>query len=96
LPDDLAREEVRHRAGPACQAAAARCGAIGEDVSETLDYVPGRFKVFRHSREPSLALAQALSFVSTLPDGVLPPPQRTAAGRGGLRLFIIAMPIITL
>ena len=42
-------------------AAARECGAdmrtIGEDVSEVLDYVPGRFRVIRHVR-PKLACAE--------------------------------------
>ena len=32
-------------------AADGACRRIGEDVTETLDYVPGRFKVIRHIRE---------------------------------------------
>jgi transposase len=44
LPEHLPREEVRHPAAcarPHCGGALRR---IGEDVTETLDYVPGRFK----------------------------------------------------
>src|SRR5271165_4423742 len=51
LPDHLPREEVRHLAGPACPSCGGALRRIGEDVSETLDYVPGRFKVVRHIRE---------------------------------------------
>ena len=51
LPDHLPREEVRHCAGPACPSCGGALRRIGEDVSETLDYVPGRFKVVRHIRE---------------------------------------------
>jgi hypothetical protein len=51
LPEHLPREEIRHPAACACP----RCGGalrrIGEDLTETLDYVPGRFKVIRHVRE---------------------------------------------
>ena len=44
LPEHLPREEVMHRAGPACPSCGGGLRRIGEDVTETLDYVPGRFK----------------------------------------------------
>jgi transposase len=54
LPEHLPRREVRHE--PAC--ACASCGGplrqVGEDVTEILDYVPGRFEVIRHVR-PALS-----------------------------------------
>lgn len=40
-----------HRAGPACPSCGGALRRIGEDATETLDYVPGRFKVIRHVRE---------------------------------------------
>jgi len=50
LPEHLPREQRVHE--PACNCP--DCGMvmrkIGEDVSEILDYVPGRFKVIRHVR----------------------------------------------
>ncbi len=51
LPEHLPREEVMHRAGPACPSCGGALRRIGEDATETLDYVPGRFKVIRHVRE---------------------------------------------
>jgi transposase len=51
LPEHLPREEVMHRAGPACPSCGGALRHIGEDATETLDYVPGRFKVVRHIRE---------------------------------------------
>ncbi len=51
LPEHLPREEVMHRAGPACPSCGGALRRIGEDATETLDYVPGRFKVIRHIRE---------------------------------------------
>ena len=45
LPEHLPREEIRHRAGLACPSCGGALRRIGEDVTETLDYVPGRFKV---------------------------------------------------
>src|ERR1700721_1308985 len=54
LPDHLPRQEIVHQpeADGACTCPA--CGAgmakLGEDVTEVLDYVPGRFQVIRHVR----------------------------------------------
>ena len=50
LPEHLPREEVRHGAPSACPACGGALRRIGEDITETLDYVPGRFKVVRHVR----------------------------------------------
>ncbi len=44
LPDHLPREEVLHSAACACPHCGGALRRIGEDVTETLDYVPGRFK----------------------------------------------------
>src|SRR5260370_21831745 len=41
---------MRHGAPGACPSCGGVLRRIGEDVSETLDYVPGRFKVIRHVR----------------------------------------------
>ena len=51
LPEHLPREEVLHPAACACPNCGGALRRIGEDVTETLDYVPGRFKVIRHIRE---------------------------------------------
>ena len=50
LPEHLPREEVIHPGPCACPACGGKLRRIGEDVTETLDYVPGRFKVVRHVR----------------------------------------------
>ena len=55
LPAHLPREEVVHP-GPtgdlcACPTGGGGLRRIGSDITETLDYVPGRFKVVRHVRE---------------------------------------------
>jgi transposase len=50
LPDHLPREEVMHPGPCACPACGSKLRRIGEDVTETLDYMPGRFKVIRHVR----------------------------------------------
>jgi len=51
LPEHLPREEVVHPAPCTCPSCGGALRRIGEDVTETLDYVPGRFKVVRHVRE---------------------------------------------
>ena len=54
LPDHLPRETVVHEpahdAGCTCTACGAAMGKLGEDVTEVLDYIPGRFRVIRHVR----------------------------------------------
>lgn len=55
LPDHLPRETVEHAPAECC---CPDCGGVlkklGEDVSETLEYIPEHFKVIRHVR-PKLA-----------------------------------------
>ena len=52
LPEHLPRQDVIHEPEEVCTCAA--CGGgmakLGEDVTEILDYVPGRFQVLRHVR----------------------------------------------
>jgi transposase len=51
LPEHLARTEVVHTpASCRCAACGGGLRVVGEDVSEVLDYVPGRFEVVRHVR----------------------------------------------
>ena len=55
LPEHLPREEVVHPAPCTCPNCGGALRKIGEDVTETLDYVPGRFKVIRpYARETRL------------------------------------------
>src|SRR5437764_5149166 len=51
LPEHLPREERRHPAPCTCPGCGGALRKIADEVSETLDYVPGRFKVVRHIRE---------------------------------------------
>ncbi|MEO0729082.1 MAG: IS66 family transposase [Pseudomonadota bacterium] len=52
LPDHLPRERHVHDAPTACHACGSnRIRKLGEDVSETLEYVPARWKVIQHVRE---------------------------------------------
>ena len=47
LPDRLLRQETVLPAGDACEACGGSLKRVGEDVTEELDYVPGRFVVNR-------------------------------------------------
>jgi transposase len=64
LPDSLPREVVEHAAPCVCPSCGGALRALGEDVTEVLDYVPASFRVIRHVR-PKLscrsceAIAQA-------------------------------------
>ncbi|OLP58908.1 hypothetical protein BJF93_23055 [Xaviernesmea oryzae] len=51
MPEHLPRESVIHAGPCACPACGGALRRIGADVTESLDYVPGRFKVVRHVRE---------------------------------------------
>src|ERR1700680_830266 len=51
LPEHLPREEIVHSQACTCPQCGGTLRKIGADVTETLDYVPGRFKVIRHVRE---------------------------------------------
>jgi len=44
LPEHLPREEVRHCAPCSCPSCGGALRKIADEVTETLDYVPGRFK----------------------------------------------------
>ena len=50
LPEHLPRTDVVHEPACACPACGGEMRKVGEDVSEILDYIPGRFEVIRHIR----------------------------------------------
>jgi transposase len=54
LPKHLPRQEVVHQpehdGACACPACGGTMAKLGEDVTEVLDYIPGRFRVIRHVR----------------------------------------------
>src|SRR5690606_19946172 len=49
-PRALAAREVTHEPACSCPDCGGDLRPLGEDVSEVLDYVPGRFRVIRHVR----------------------------------------------
>ncbi len=50
LPEHLPRREIVHTPDCTCPACGGTMRKVGEDVSELLDYIPGRFEVIRHIR----------------------------------------------
>jgi transposase len=81
LPEHLPREEVRHAAACTCPHCGGALRRIGEEVSETLDYVPGRFKVIRHVREKLSCRACDTVIAAPAPDHAI------ARGRAGAGLL---------
>jgi transposase len=79
LPDHLPRHEVVHQPAADGACVCPDCGAgmakLGEDVTEVLDYVPGRFHVIRHVR-PKYA-CKACDAITQAPAPAMP----TARGR---------------
>jgi transposase len=62
LPAHLPREIVTHQDACSCPECGSELKALGEDVSEVLEYVPSHFKVIRHVR-PKLSCAKCQSIV---------------------------------
>jgi transposase len=81
LPEDLPREDVRHAAPCTCPTCGGALRRIGEEVTETLDYVPGRFKVIRHLREKLSCRACDTVVAAPTPDHAI------ARGRAGAGLL---------
>src|SRR5438445_4285688 len=87
LPEHLPREEVRHGAPNACSSCGGALRRIGEDVSETLDYVPGRFKVIRHVRTKLSCRACDTVVAAPAPDHAI---ARGRAGAGLLAHIVVS------
>lgn len=88
LPEHLPRRTVLHapQGGCDCQACGQGLRQIGQDVSEVLDYEPGRFHVVRHVR-PRLACKRC----STITQAPAPsrPIERCLAGTGLLTHVLV-------
>jgi transposase len=50
VAEHLPRREIVHTPDCTCPACGGAMRKVGEDVSEVLDYIPGRFEVIRHIR----------------------------------------------
>jgi transposase len=72
LPAHLPREDVVHETPCTCPACGGALRRLGEDVSEMIEYVPGRYRVIRHVR-PKLSCATCQKIVQA------PAPSRPIA-----------------
>ena len=81
LPQHLPREDLRHPAPCTCPSCGGALRKIGDEVSETLDYVPGRFKVVRHIREKLSCRVCDTVVAAPAPDHAI------ARGRAGAELL---------
>jgi transposase len=87
LPEHLPREEVCRPAACTCPHCGGGLRRIGEEVSETLDYVPGRFKVIRHVREKLSCRACDTVIAAPAPDHAI---ARGRAGAGLLAHIVVS------
>ena len=87
LPEQLPREQIVHENPCACPACGGELRALGEDVSEILEYVPGRFKVIRHVR-PKLSCNACQNIVQ--PAAPSRPIERGLAGPGLLAHVLVS------
>ena len=87
MPDSLPRDVVEHAAPCACPKCGGTLRALGEDVTEVLDYVPGSFRVTRHVR-PKLSCRSCES-IAQAPVPSLP-IERGLAGPGLLAHVLVA------
>lgn len=80
LPEHLPRREVVHHPDADGACICPDCGAgmakLGEDVTEVLDYIPGRFQVIRHVR-PKYA-CKACDAITQAPAPAMPTPRGRA------------------
>jgi transposase len=80
LPEHLPRHQVVHQPEADGACICPDCGAgmakLGEDVTEVLDYVPGRFQVIRHVR-PKYA-CKACDAITQAPAPAMPTPRGRA------------------
>src|SRR6185312_10940591 len=87
LPQHLPREDLRHPAPCTCPGCGGALRKIGDEVTETLDYVPGRFKVIRHIREKLSCRACDTVVAAPAPDHAI---ARGRAGAGLLAHIVVS------
>jgi transposase len=87
LPEHLPREDRRHPAPCTCPGCGGALRRIADEVSETLDYVPGRFKVVRHIREKLSCRACDIVVAAPAPDHAI---ARGRAGAGLLAHIVVS------
>ena len=87
LPEHLPREDVIHSAPCTCPTCGGALRRIGEEITETLDYVPGRFKVIRHIREKLSCRSCDTVIAAPTPDHAI---ARGRAGAGLLAHIVVS------
>src|SRR6201993_4927780 len=87
LPEHLPREDRRHPAPCTCPGCGGALRKIADEVSETLDYVPGRFKVVRHIREKLSCRVCDTVVAAPAPDHAI---ARGRAGAGLLAHIVVS------
>ena len=87
LPQHLPREDLRHPAPCSCPSCGGALRKIADDVTETLDYVPGRFKVIRHIREKLSCRVCDTVVAAPAPDHAI---ARGRAGAGLLAHIVVS------
>jgi transposase len=87
LPEHLPREDVLHPAPCTCPTCGGALRRISEEITETLDYVPGRFKVVRHIREKLSCRACDTVVAAPAPDHAI---ARGRAGAGLLAHIVVS------
>jgi transposase len=87
LPEQLPREQIVHQTPCTCPDCGGQLRALGEDVSEMLEYVPSRFKVIRHVR-PKLSCGVCQKIVQA--SAPSRPIERGLAGPGLLAHVLVS------
>src|SRR5437588_1346294 len=87
LPEHLPREDMVHAAPCPCPTCGGALRRIGEEITETLDYVPGRFKVIRHIREKLSCRSCDTVVAAPAPDHAI---ARGRAGAGLLAHIVVS------
>src|SRR5215469_1418211 len=87
LPAQLPREEIVHESACSCPGCGGELRRLGEDVSEMIEYVPGRYKVIRHVR-PKLSCAACQKIVQAAAPSR--PIARGLAGPGFLAHVLVS------
>src|SRR5436190_686358 len=87
LPEHLPREDRRHPAPCTCPSCGGALRKIADEVTETLDYVPGRFKVVRHIREKLSCRVCDTVVAAPAPDHAI---ARGRAGAGLLAHIVVS------
>jgi len=87
LPQHLPREDLRHPAPCTCPSCGGALRKISDEMTETLDYLPGRFKVVRHIREKLSCTVCDTVVAAPAPDRVI---ARGRAGAGLLAHIVVS------